>query len=130
VFVKLSAGQDIDWQGRTHFMAVAVRAMRQVLIDHERARGAKKRGGGVNRVRLEDAERLTGGAEIDWENLERALKELGSADPRAAQVVELRFFGGLTGEQIGGILGISPATVKKDWRFAKAWLRRRLGEEA
>lgn len=126
-FVKLSAGQEVDWQGKTHFIAVAVRAMRQVLIDHERGRLAQKRGGGASPVRLEDVASLTGGADVDAEGLERALRELASFDPRAAQVVELRFFGGLTGEQIGGMLGVSVATVKKDWRFAKAWLRQRLG---
>lgn len=129
-FVKLSAGRPMDWECRTHFFSVAAKAMRHVLIDYYRARNAAKRGGKAWRIRIEDAVVMTGGPDVKWDALARALEELVEKDPRAATVVELRFFGGLTGQETADALGLSRTTVDKDWRHAKAWLRMRLAEES
>ena len=120
----------IDWQGRTHFLAVAARQMRRVLIDHARGRDAIKRGRDWARVTLSNAglhEEIG-----NWEilDLEDALQELAALDARHANVVELRFFGGLTIPEAAQILDVSPKTVEKDWRVARAWLHRRLSEGA
>jgi RNA polymerase sigma factor (TIGR02999 family) len=126
-FVRLLGGQRVDWQGRTHFLAAAARTMRNVLIDHARSQGAAKRGGDATRVTLSDLAGDAGPA-VDLLALDRALEKLTARDPEKARVVELRYFGGLTIEESAAALSIAPATVKRHWSFAKAWLARELGE--
>ncbi len=118
-FVRLVGGE-VDWQNRAHFLAVAARVMRQILIDHARGRRAQKRGG--RRVTLSNDLVMDAPRDIDVVALDDALVELEKLDPRQAKVVELRFFGGLDIEETAEVLGISPATVKREWRMAKAWL--------
>jgi len=115
----------VDWQGRTHFVAVAAQEMRRILVDHARARRAQKRGGGWNRVTLSEAVAEDGNA-VDILDLDEALTELALLDPRLAKVIELRFFAGSSVKEVGEQLGIALSTVEKDWRLARAWLRNRL----
>lgn len=117
------------WDGRAHFLAVAARAMRQVLVNHARDRGAQKRGGEAMRVTLDEA---IGAVEVDAVEvlaLDDALQRLAQLDPRQAKVVELRSFGGLSIEEVATALGVGLTTVKADWRFARAWLRREFPNE-
>jgi RNA polymerase sigma-70 factor (ECF subfamily) len=116
-----------DWQGRSHFMAVASKAMRSVLVDHARARQAAKRGGPARSLTMGAAGDVAGSEpEVDVMALDEALTRLAALDPRQAQVVELRYFGGLGIEEAAQILGVSHATVERDWKTAKLWLRREL----
>ena len=125
-FLKLVGGGPIAFENRTHFLRAASQAMRRVLVDHARARNAAKRGAALN-VTLD--EQVVGKPEavIDMLVLDDALTRLAAAEPRWAQVVELRFFGGLEVLEVAAALNTSPATVKRDWQFAKAWLARELG---
>jgi RNA polymerase sigma factor (TIGR02999 family) len=125
-YLRLVDRARVDWQGRTHFLAVAAKEMRRVLIHHARGRHAAKRGGGRARVSLEQALLQAPGGDVAVLDLEEALAELSALDPRQGRVVELRFFGGLTVEEVAQALSISPKTVEKDWRLARAWLYRRL----
>jgi RNA polymerase sigma factor (TIGR02999 family) len=120
------AGGDVRWTGRGHFLGVAARVMRQVLVDHARRHRAAKRGGGWTRVSLDDAEPATAAGErdLDLVVLQRGLEELAALDAGKARVVELRFFGGLSLEEIAETLGVSPSTITREWRLARAWLRR------
>lgn len=123
-FLKLAGAG--GWTSLTHFQAVAANAMRQILIDHARARGTRKRGGDRLRVTLtEDAASTTGG-DIDLLALDEALRELARLDARKARVVELRFFGGMTCAEAASEVGVAPKTAEADWYFARAWLRERL----
>ncbi|MHC4991873.1 MAG: ECF-type sigma factor [Planctomycetota bacterium] len=130
-YLRLIDQSAVDWQGRAHFFAVAAQMLRRVLVDHARARGAEKRGGGRRRVELHDV--WPDGRErpgLDLLDLDDALVELGQLHDRQRQVVELRFFGGLTIAETANVLGIAEPTVKKDWRTARAWLSWRLsGDE-
>ena len=128
-YLKLVGG-DRAWSGRDHFFATAALAMRQVLVDHARRRTAGKRGGGAERAAIEVAEIEAGGAstrELRVLELDELLTTLGRADARAAKIAELHLFGGMTQEQIAGVLGISRATVVADWQFARAWLASKAG---
>jgi RNA polymerase sigma factor (TIGR02999 family) len=117
----------IRWTDRAHFLAMAARMMRRVLVDHARAHTSEKRGGTVRRVPLEEALALAAGRrEIDVAALDAALRSLETVDPRKGAVVEMRYFGGLSVEETAEALHISPETVKRDWRLAKAWLLREL----
>src|SRR5262245_33693835 len=118
-------GSDQPWEGRSHFFAVAARAMRQILIDHARHQKVADRVAG-ERITLNEAVTPIDGKEIDLLALDEALGELSQFDPRQAQLVELRFFGGLTIEETADVLRLSPATVKLDWRMARAFLKRKL----
>lgn len=127
-FFRLVGQQDAAWQNRSHFYGIAASAMRRILVDHARRRRAAKRDGGV-RVTLEDHSAVCEGGSaqtLDVIALDDALRRLGDLDPRQARVVELRFFAGLEVEETARALGISPATVKRDWTFARAFLRREL----
>ncbi len=123
------------WRGRGHFFAAAARAMRRILVDRARARAAIKRGGDRGRVGLDAAADELGSATpvdsggVDILSLDRALARLEAREPRQAEVVMLRYFAGLTIEQTAAALGVSPATVKADWVYARAWLRRDIAEE-
>ncbi len=114
-------GTGIAFQNRAHFLALAARTMRRVLLDHARRRAATKRGGGVERVTLADVA-AADSRTLDLIAVDAALERLAQIEPRQAQVVELRFFGGLEIEEAAEVLGVSKATVKRDWRFARAWL--------
>lgn len=124
-------GLDLEWQGRVHFFAVAARLMRRVLVDYARERRAAKRGGGALAVALDEVElaapELAGGQAVDVIELHDVLERLASFDRRKSQVVELRYFGGLTIDETAGVLEVSNATVERDLRLAKAWLARELG---
>ena len=125
------AGASIDWQSRAHFFAVAARAIRNIVIDHVRAQGSEKRGGDLPFVPLELAAEAAGhdgiDLRIDWLSVHDALTELERLDARAAGVVELKFFSGLTTEEIAEATGSSRTNVVRDWRFARIWLAYRLG---
>jgi RNA polymerase sigma factor (TIGR02999 family) len=116
----------IDWQSRAHFLGMAAHLMRQLLVNYAEARGAAKHGGGLRRVTLGNAERIVLEKGPDLAALEDALKILEALDSDQCRIVELRSFGGLTIEEIAEITGVSPATVKREWSTARAWLRREL----
>lgn len=125
-YLRLMKDRPDRWQNRAHFCAIAAHSMRQILIERARARGAAKRGGARPRVTLDEA--LVAGADrsIDLLALDEALERLAALDPDQARLVELRFFGGLTVEETAEAMNISPATVKRHWTVAKAWLSREL----
>jgi RNA polymerase sigma factor (TIGR02999 family) len=126
-FVRLAAERPRQFQNRTHFLAIAALSMRQILVQRARARNAAKRGGAPLRVTLNDAR---AGAstpdDIDIVALDEALSRLAAIDPEQAKIVELRYFGGLTVEETAEAVGVSPATVKRQWAMARAWLKRAL----
>lgn len=119
-------GLDVSWQGRNHFFSVAARMMRRVLIDYARSRRAAKRGGGERHLSLDEG-RISLERSSELIALDDALKALANFDPRKSQVVELRFFGGLTIEETADLVGVSHATIERDLRMAKAWLYREMG---
>jgi RNA polymerase sigma factor (TIGR02999 family) len=121
-------GVELDGPSRSHFFALASRAMRNVLVDHARGRLRAKRGGGAARVTLDEALALTPEPDPALVDLDAALTALAEQDPRKARVVELHFFGGLTYDEIAGVIGVSASTVRGDVRLAKAWLAARLRE--
>jgi RNA polymerase sigma-70 factor, ECF subfamily len=129
-FLRLVDVQHIDWQNRTHFLAMSARLMRRVLVDLARSRGADKRGGGAVRVTLDEATIGHGGAAADVVRLDDALQARSALDDRKGRVVELRFFGGLTVDEIAAALQVSSKTVLRDWEFARVWLQRELTSEA
>ena len=126
-YLRLVDQSRVSWQGRTHFFAVGAEMIRRVLVDDARRRATAKRGGDRQRDSLDGSDPTDAGA-VDLLALDDALKELAAMDPRAARVVELRFFGGLTEADAAGILGVSPSTVRDDWKMARAWLRQELRE--
>lgn len=128
-YLRLARDRPQRWQGRTHFLAIAAIGMRRLLVERARARGAAKRGGDRVQVTLEDALVADAGASVDLLALDDALSALAAFDARQARIVELRFFGGLTVEETAETVGVSPATVKRDWTLARAWLKRELGGE-
>jgi RNA polymerase sigma factor (TIGR02999 family) len=115
-------GSDVDWKNREHFIGVAANMMRRVLVDYARARNAEMRGGGLQRVELAEGLALSVERMDEVLALDEALSRLAAKDPRQARVVELRYFGGLSIEQIAALLDIAPRTVKRDWSLAKIWL--------
>jgi len=119
-------GRGAHWENRAHFLGVAARAMREILVDHARRRRAQKRGGGQAMTQLDEALVVGGDRPIAFDDLDEALTDLARLSERQARVVELRYFGGLTIEETGDVLGISPVTVKRDWATARAWLYREL----
>jgi RNA polymerase sigma factor (TIGR02999 family) len=125
-YMKLVDQTRVDWQGRSHFFAVAAQAMRRILVDHARSRQRDKRGGGRARVILDDDVALSPQKDEDVLALDESLQRLAKLDPRQAKVVELRFFGGMSVEEVAQALGVSKRTVEGDWTFARAWLSREL----
>jgi RNA polymerase sigma factor (TIGR02999 family) len=121
VYIRLIDMTGIRWQDRAHFFAIAATMMRRILLDAARARGAEKRGGDGLRVTLDENMQASNQA-AELIAVDDALQSLSQVDPRKAQVVELRFFGGLNIDEIAEVLGISPQSVKRDWKLAKAWL--------
>jgi RNA polymerase sigma-70 factor (ECF subfamily) len=129
-WIRLTAGSQPDYLDRTHFLAVAAKAMRRILVDHARAKGAAKRGGGLRRITLNEEKipaKLPVQNDVDVLALHEALEDLASSSERKARVVELRYFGGLTIDETSEVLGVGTTTVEDDWHFARAWLRRKLG---
>ena len=125
-YLKLVGGEGADARSRRHFIAIAARAMRQVLVDHARRRGAAKRGAGYAEVRVTNAD---AGIDVDFAELialDDALERLGKRNPRLPRVVELRFYAGLTDEEIAEVLGVTSRTVQRDWATARAWLYKEL----
>jgi RNA polymerase sigma factor (TIGR02999 family) len=125
-FLRLTEARQLRWQDRAHFLGISARLMRRVLVDHARARGYRKRGGGARRVVLDEALMVSPGLSVELLALDRALGVLAAADSRKARVIELRFFGGLSVEETAEVLHVSTDTVKRDWRLAKLWLLREL----
>jgi RNA polymerase sigma-70 factor (ECF subfamily) len=138
-YLRLLREQHVSWQNRAHFCAIAANSMRQILVERARARNAAKRGGGFHRITLDDAlspanlhaqapghAPVAGAQGIDIEALDDALARLALMDADQARLVELRYFGGLTIEETAEVLGVSPATVKRSWTVAKAWLKKEL----
>jgi len=125
-FLRLIDQSQVNWQNRAHFFGAAARLMRQILINHAEARRAAKRGGEAERVSLDDVDHSAVGREIDLVALNEALTNLERIDPLQGRIVELRYFSGLTVEEVAEVMGVSPATVKREWSTARAWLRREL----
>jgi RNA polymerase sigma factor (TIGR02999 family) len=125
-FLRLVEQRQVSFEGRGRFFALAATVMRHVLVDHARARGRDKRGGGRAPVSLDGLPDIPAGQTVELLDLDRALSKLAALDERKARVVELRFFGGLEVPQTAAALGVSENTVIRDWAFAKAWLRREL----
>ncbi len=126
-YLRLVAGTRVQWQDRAHFMGIAARAMRQILVDHARRHAAQKRGGGYTRVTLGGAEAPGSPDAVEILELHDALERFAAVDGRAARVVEMRVFGGLTVEETAHLLQVSPRTVDGDWAVARMWLTRELG---
>ena len=128
-FLRLTDARQVRWQDRAHFLGISARLMRRVLVDHARARGFRKRGGGAQRVTLEEGLIASPEPALDLVALDRALEALAASDIRKSRVIELRFFGGLSVEETAEVLHVSPQTIKRDWRLAKLWLLRELHGE-
>ena len=125
-YLRLVAAHNVAWQDRTHFLAVSARIMRRILVDHARSRRYQKRGGDAVRVTFDEALVVSDESTQDLVALDDALVALGTFDERKSRVIELRFFGGLSVEETASVLDVSPDTVLRDWRLAKAWLRREM----
>lgn len=125
-YVRLIDWKHVHWQNRAHFFGVAAQLMRRILVDFARARGYAKRGGGALAVTLDDAALVSNNKGADIVALDEALVSLAELDARQSQVVELRFFGGLSIEETAEVLKVSPGTVRRDWSLARAWLHREL----
>jgi RNA polymerase sigma-70 factor, ECF subfamily len=125
-YLRLVGGAPVDWQSRARFFGIVANAMRRVLVDHARRRSRDKRGGGQERIALDENLDLAGRSELEILELDRTLTQFAEIDPRAARVVELRVFGGLKETEIAEILGVSERTVRGDWRVAAMWLAREL----
>jgi RNA polymerase sigma-70 factor (ECF subfamily) len=120
------AGDDVDWQNREHFIGTAAHVMRRVLVDYARAHKAERRGGGLKRVEFDEGVAISVDRSNELLSLDEALDRLMQLNPRQARVVELRYFGGLSVEQIASILAIAPRSVKRDWALARIWLFQQL----
>lgn len=125
-YLRLIEPQQMNWQNRAHFFGIAARLMRQILINHAESRRAAKRGGDTERISLGDVAQLADTQAVDLLELHEALRQLEQIDPPQGQIVELRYFSGLTIEEVAAVMNLSPATVKREWSTARAWLRRAL----
>jgi RNA polymerase sigma factor (TIGR02999 family) len=130
VYVRLIDQRQVHWRSRVHFFGAAAGMMRRILVDHARSRRAGKRGGAWDRVTLVEDQVAGAAQEIDLLALHKSLERLAAFDPRQERIVELRYFSGLTIEEVAEVLGISEATVVRDWTIAKAWLRADLSARA
>ena len=126
VYLRLVDIKDVNWQDRAHFFAVSAQMMRRILVNIAHVRKTKKRGGAAQRITLDDVPDMSGSKANELIALDDALHELAKFDPRQAQVVELRFFGGFSVEETAEVLKISPQSVMRDWKLAKAWMMREL----
>jgi RNA polymerase sigma factor (TIGR02999 family) len=125
-FVKLVDQKDVHWQNRAHFFGIAAQLMRRILVDHARSRQYLKRGGGAHHVSLDEVAIVSPERAAEVVALDDALTSLAATDPRKSQIVDLRFFGGLSIQETAEVLAVSPGTVMRDWTLAKAWLRREM----
>jgi len=125
-YLRLLNQRTVDWSNRLEFLSIAARMMRRILSDHAVTRAAQKRGGGAPKVQLDAALDLCDNRAINVVAVDEALRDLEAMDPRQAQLVELRFFGGLTIEETAEVMALSPATVKREWMTARRWLQREL----
>jgi RNA polymerase sigma factor (TIGR02999 family) len=125
-YLQLVDQRHVRWQNRTHFFGIAAHLIRRILVEHARRRSAAKRGGGAIRVPLSPDMAASHPRDVAVVAMDQALDALEKVDPQQSRIVELRFFGGLTVEETADVLGISPRTVKREWRMAKAWLQREL----
>jgi RNA polymerase sigma factor (TIGR02999 family) len=123
-YLKLVDQDETNWQNRAHFFAVAAQIMRHILVDHARSYGYEKRGAGAQRVSLDDAKVFSEERAGELVALDEALTDLAAVDPRKSRLVELRFFGGLNIDETAEVMDLSPTTVQREWRAAKAWLQR------
>jgi RNA polymerase sigma-70 factor (ECF subfamily) len=130
VYLRLVDANSIDWQNRAHFYAICARLMRRILIDFARTRNYQKRGAAFAHIQLEEAATVSAAVSSELLAVDEALKQLAVVDSRKSEVVELRFFGGLTVDEIAAALQVSPETVMRDWKLAKAWLLRELSHES
>ena len=124
-FIRL-IDQNVEWQSRAHFFAIAARMMRRILVDHARAKSRSKRGAGMTHVEIDDQVMQSPARSVDLMALDEALEHLAKIDPQRGRIVELKYFGGLSNEESANVLGISTATVQRQWSGAKAWLYREL----
>src|SRR5918999_1232650 len=129
-YLKLIDQREVKWQNRAHFFGIAAQAMRRILVDHARAHAASKRGGAMRKVPLEDVAVVGGAVDVDILALDEALTRLAALDAQQSRIVELRYFGGLTMEETAEVMHISPATIGREWRMAKAWLFAELSRTA
>ncbi|MGH9832778.1 MAG: sigma-70 family RNA polymerase sigma factor [Blastocatellia bacterium] len=129
-YLRLAEVKDMNWQDRAHFFAVSANVMRRILIDEARARRAERRGGDNLTIALDEALDVERGEDLDLITLDLALQSLAQINQRQSQVIELRYFGGLTVEETAEVLKVSADTVMRDWRFAKAWLKREMVRES
>jgi RNA polymerase sigma factor (TIGR02999 family) len=120
------AGEEIDWKNRAHFIGLSAQVMRRVLVDHARAHNAEHRGGGLQRVEMQDELAISPDKLDQVQQIDHLLKKLEKENPRQAKVVELRYFGGLNFEEIGGLLKLTSRTAKTDWALARIWLHEQL----
>lgn len=127
-YLRLVDDREIDWQNRAHFFGIAAVRMRHILVEHARSRKAIKRGGGDYKVSLTEADRRAERRDVNLLALDDALGKLEVLDPQKVRVVELRFFGGMTIEETAEALKVSPATIKREWSMARAWLRTEIGD--
>jgi RNA polymerase sigma-70 factor (ECF subfamily) len=125
-YLRLLDCSKVNWRNRAHFLAVSAQLMRRILVDYARSRGYLKRGGAAERIPLEQCQTVSAGHDLDLIELDNALEALAAVDERKCRVVELRFFGGLTAEEAGEVLGVSPDTVLRDWKLARTWLAREM----
>ena len=128
-YVRLVDARQVSWHDRAHFFAVCARAMRRILVDHARSRGYQKRGGGKVLVQFDEACGMALSSDSNLLELDEALDRLSTLDSRKAKVIEMRFFGGLSVEETAEALSISPETVMRDWKLARAWLYRELSAD-
>jgi RNA polymerase sigma factor (TIGR02999 family) len=129
-YLRLIDQRNVRWQNRAQFFGLAAELIRRILVDHARARVAAKRGGSAYKLTLDEALDAAAPRDLDLVRLDDVLQGLSTMDPQQGRIVELRFFAGLTIEETAEVLGISPATVKRDWLVAKAWLRREMTKQA
>jgi RNA polymerase sigma factor (TIGR02999 family) len=126
-YLKLAGQTRLDCEGRAHFLGIAAKAMRQILVDHARRHNAAKRGGNRHRIALDENLLIESSRDVDVLALEGALTKLAKLDPRQARMIELRFFGGLNAAEVAKVMGISQRSVEREWTMVRAWLRRELG---
>lgn len=129
-YLRLARHDSADWRDRVHFFAIAAQMMRQILVDHARKRASLKRGGNAVTILVEDAQPASPEKNLDLLALDDAMKQLAALDPRQSQIVELRFFAGLSIEETAEVVNISPATTKREWATARLWLYRAMNKGA
>ena len=128
-FVRLIDQKDVRWQNRAHFFGIAAQMMRRILVDYARSRNYAKRGGGAKQISLNEGLTVSVERSAEVVQVHEALEQLAEFDTRKSQIVELRFFGGLSIEETAAVLGVSSGTVMRDWTLAKAWLRREIASD-